>query len=111
MQRKLARIGRLRLVNLGCFYGAFLAVVSGLTLSLGGFDRPGIFVAILGAVLFMVLLAESYLVLPFLKCPRCGNPFFVPCGWLAILYRINPHWRSCIHCGLSIHDPGRATGA
>ncbi len=99
MQRKLSRIGRLRLVNLGCFYGAFLAVLSGLTLTLGGFDRPGIFVAILGAVLFMVLLAESYVVLPFGKPGndrqargRQGHHNPRPVGRRARLQKVHFHW-------------------
>jgi hypothetical protein len=96
-----------RRVHIASFYGGFLAVVSGVALGIAGVEWAGALLFILGFILSGALLAESYLVLPFVRCPSCGHPFFVPGGWRSVLYRINPHRRTCVHCG-SEANGGRA---
>jgi hypothetical protein len=102
---KLACFRRLRRFNLLSFYTAMVAMPVGFALVvLTDVEWLGGFFFVLGAALIALLSGEAYLVLPFLACPRCGNPFFIPRGWRGLIYIVNPHTRSCIHCGLDMRE-------
>jgi hypothetical protein len=94
--------GRLRDTNLACFYAGLFALLGGFALAVVRVERAGMYLAIFGGVSLGLLMIETYVVLPFLMCPRCGCPFFLPRGWRGMLCRVDPHRRSCFHCGLQI---------
>ena len=41
-------------------------------------------------------------------CPRCGRPYYRPCGFW-VLYSINLTNRKCVHCGLSLDTEEQET--
>ena len=90
VQSTLSLFRLLRAVNLLSFYSALLAMAIGIALVCAGVEWHGTSLIFLGGILLAILLAEAYLMLPRLECPRCQNPFFVPRGWAGILFRINP---------------------
>lgn len=98
--RKTVRLDRVYRVNLAAYCIAFAAVLVGVGVGVTGFVEVGVQLAALGAVLIMLLCLESYVILPFVKCPRCGNSFFRRAGLLA--NRVPLLNRSCLHCGLSV---------
>ena len=100
-RRKMWFFNRINQVNLVGYCIAFAAVLVGLGIGVAGFIDVGVQSAALGAILVVALTLESYLLLPFLKCPRCGKPFFRRAGFLA--NRVPLLNRSCLHCGLNIH--------
>jgi hypothetical protein len=66
---------------------------------------------ILGSVLVMAglavvaaLVVASYVVIPFVRCPACNKPFFVPEGALGLVSRINPFQHRCIHCRKEVDE-------
>lgn len=69
-----------------------LSLTLGINLWLAGF-------AVLG-----LLLAASYVVIPFVRCPACNKPFFVQEGFRGLLNQVNPFQNRCIHCWKEIGE-------
>jgi len=100
--RTLRLYGRLQRVNVVAFYLAFVGVFGGIAVICAGLDWVGLTAMGTGFSLVVALCAESMLVFPFLKCPSCGGPFFLPRGWTGWLSKVNPHNRACVNCGIGI---------
>lgn len=98
----LHRINRL---NRLCYGVTFAAVLAGLAVGLGGFIDVGVGLVAVGAILIFSLTMETYLILPFVKCPRCHRAFFRRDGLSG--NRVPLLNRSCLHCHLNIRtlDP------
>lgn len=99
----LSRLRWLRRVNLILFYSGLVAL---LPVALGSVivGSEGAFTVALsvGWPCTGIFVFNKYFVLPFLKCPRCGNPFFQPRGCLGFISNYNPHERKCMHCQLDM---------
>ena len=102
--RRTRGLHRIRRFNLLCYCIAFAAVVVGLAIGLSGVVTVGVRTVAAGAILIMFLTLESYLLLPFVKCPQCGNPFFRRDGLFA--NRVPLLNCECVHCGLNIGPGG-----
>ena len=109
--RTLARYSRLRRFNVLAFYIAMIGVFGGFAVGLAGLEVLGSVAVTTGFALAGLLIAESFLIIPFLKCPSCRHPFFTPRGWIALLHRINPHNQRCLNCGLSIDQEIQPEGS
>jgi hypothetical protein len=98
-QRERRWLLRIRQFNLVCYCVAFAGVLLGLAVGFSGLVTAGARVAAGGAVLIMMLCIESYVVLPFVKCPHCAKPFFRRGGLFGS--RVPLLNRECIHCGFT----------
>lgn len=98
--RRLRRILRIQKCNLIVFWVAILSVFGGFALATLDF-AVGLYVLEIGWILVAIVLLNAYLVLPFVKCPRCGHRFFMPDGILGFFVKINASNRKCVHCGLT----------
>jgi hypothetical protein len=105
------RYGRLQRFNVITFYLAFIGVFGGLAIGCSGLETLGGVAMGTGFALIGVLVAESYVIIPSLKCPSCRRPFFVPKGWIGLLNKINPHNRRCVNCGMNIDQPNKPEDA
>jgi hypothetical protein len=97
-------LGWIRFLNLVFFYGATSLVLVGLGVGVSGYDRQGEILLLIGFSTLGMLVAHSYFVLPFLRCPHCQEPFFVLRGYVGVISRCNPHRYRCIHCGWSMRE-------
>jgi len=100
--RILRLYGRLQRIDVVAFYLIFVGVFGGLAIGCVGLESSGLIAIGTGFSLLVALCVEAYLVLRFLKCPSCRDPFFMPKGWVGFLARINPHNRACVNCGMTI---------
>jgi hypothetical protein len=106
--RRVLWLHRINRFNLFCYCVAFAAIVGSLAIGLGGFIVVGVRLVAVGALVIIFLTLESYLLLPFVKCPCCGHPFFRRDGLFA--NRVPLLNRSCLHCDLNIHLLNRTPG-
>ena len=79
-------------------------VFGGLAVGVAGLREVGAIATTAGMSLAILLVVERFLIIPFLKCPSCGDPFFSFKGTVGFLGKLDPHNRKCINCGLSIDD-------
>jgi hypothetical protein len=101
-RRKTVWLHRINRFNVACYAVASAGILGGLAIGFGGFIGIGVRLVAVGAVVIMSLTLESYLILPFVKCPRCGLPFFRRDGLFA--NRVPLLNRSCLHCHLNIGE-------
>jgi len=109
--RTLGRYGRLQRFNVVAFYLSFISVFGGFAISWAGSEMLAGVAMTTGFALMSILIAEKYLVMPFLKCPSCRDPFFTGRGWIGFLRYIQVHNRQCVSCGLSIDQPNESKDA
>jgi len=100
--RTLRLYGRLQRINVVAFYMIFVAVLGGMAIACLGLDSVGLITIGAGFSLLVALCLEQMVVFPFLRCPSCGDPFFLPRGRFGFLSQVNPHNRTCLNCGLEI---------
>ncbi len=65
---------------------------------------PLFYLAGLGFGLVGLVVLQTFLVYPFLRCPRCGHRFFLPNGLSGFVAKISPFQDACVHCGLELRQ-------
>jgi ribosomal protein S27AE len=100
-ENNLQRLMLVQRVMFWMFVAAFVLVPGGLALSLLHSAAWCFYVYELGWMVVFALLLGALTVLPRLKCPRCGNRFFMANGWLGLPGTVNVANRKCVHCGLT----------
>ncbi len=98
--RKLALIHK---VNSMMFWLAMPLVICGAGLGILVWE-PIFYLAGLGFGLAGLVVLQTFLVYPFLRCPRCGHRFFLPDRLLGYVAKISPFQDACIHCGLELRQ-------
>lgn len=96
--RKFALIHR---INSMMFWVAMPLVFGGAGLGMLVWE-PIVYLAALGFGLIGLVVLQTFLVYPFLRCPRCGRRFFLPDGLLGFVAKISPFRDACMHCGLQL---------
>ncbi len=94
----LRRLGRIRRLNAYLFIAAMVCVplgIVGLMLNARGFE----WLVTLGFAFAGLLVLQSFVVYPFLRCPICGHRFFQPDGAWFLVSKIDPFKDTCLHCG------------
>ncbi len=108
-ESKLRRIARIQRVNFHLFWVGMVLVFGGVALAILAGDWA-LYVAGGGFLALGIVLLQTYLVYPFLRCPRCRHRFFLPDGPIAMFAKINAAQKECLHCGLSLrHITHRST--
>ena len=100
--RALRRLSRIQRITVIGFYVSITGIFGGLAVGCAGLETLGSTGFVVGFLLLAALLGEAYLVFPFLRCPSCINPFFLPKGWVGVIHKVNPHNRTCVNCGLDL---------
>ena len=99
--RRLRRFALLHRVNRYAFFLSILFVFGGLTAALASVEWAS-YLVLLGFAAMGILILETYVVYPFLICPRCGKRFFLPNGLLQLLARVDALQKKCLHCDLEL---------
>jgi len=94
---------RLHQANFVVFLLSLLGVFGGLAV-FGLWPLAGEVMMYTGFAVLGLILLESYVIYPRLRCPRCQHRFFLPDGRWHWFYRINLRRSRCLHCGLSLSE-------
>jgi hypothetical protein len=100
-EARLRRLLAFHRINFHAFWISFVLGFGGLSLGLI-IGEPAAYLMLAGFALMGLLLLKAYFVYPFLRCPICGNRFFLSNGIAAVFTKIDALQRSCIHCGASV---------
>ena len=92
------RLRCVRRFNLLLYSVALAAMFIGVGVAFCGAHKVGLHISAGGILLLIPLGIERVFVLPRLKCPRCGKPFFLYQGVLALTQQLPLVNRSCLHC-------------
>jgi hypothetical protein len=100
----LRRYSMLQRVNLHAFWISFALIVGGCLLGMV-IGEWAMFPVGLGFLIATILVAQAFLIYPYLRCPKCRGRFFLPNGILwAHVAKVDATRKACLHCGLSFQS-------
>ena len=102
-ESRIRRMARIHRINFHLFWIALVLVFGGAAVALLAWQWA-VYAFAAGFAIGVVVLLESCLLYPFLKCPRCGRRFFLPNGAIAVFAKIDACQKECLHCGLSLRQ-------